>query len=94
MAHPVAITDLLMQYFREQGLEQTMLGDQLIEKWPEIMGQQIARLTGKIEIKDQVLHVQIRSAALRQQLFECRTALINKLNEAVGASVIKDIRLS
>jgi len=94
MAHPVAITDLLMQYIREQGLEQTLLGDQLIEKWPEIMGQQIARLTGKIEIKDQVLHVQIRSAALRQQLFECRTALIQKLNESVGASVIKDIRLS
>jgi len=93
MAKPTAITDLLIQYLREQGLEQTILGDQLIALWPKVMGDQVARLTGKIEIKEQVLHVQIRSAALRQQLFECRSALIQKLNEAVGASVIKDIRL-
>jgi len=93
MAKPIAITDLLVQYLKDQGLEQTILGDQLIALWPEVMGAQVARLTGKIEIKDQVLHVQIRSAALRQQLFECRTVLIKKLNEAVGASVIKDIRL-
>jgi len=93
MAKPTAITDLLVQYLREQGLEQTILGDQLIALWPEVMGEQVARLTGQIEIKDQVLYVQIRSAALRQQLFECRSALIQKLNGAVGASVIKDIRL-
>lgn len=93
MAKPTSITELLAQYLREQGLEQTILGDELIKKWPEVMGEQVARLTGKIEIKDQVLHVQIRSAALRQQLFECRTALIQKLNEAVGASIIKEIRL-
>jgi len=94
MAQPTAITDLLIQYLREQGLEQTILGDQLIAQWPQVMGEQVARLTGKIEIKDQVLYVQIRSAALRQQLFECRRALIEKLNEAVKANIIKDIRLS
>jgi len=94
MAKPTAITELLAQYLREQGLEQTILGDELIAQWPKVMGAQVARLTGKIEIKNQVLHVQIRSAALRQQLFECRSNLIKKLNEAVGASVIKDIRLS
>jgi len=93
MAKPTSITELLAQYLRDQGLEQTILGDELIKKWPEVMGEQVARLTGKMEIKDQVLHVQIRSAALRQQLFECRSALIQKLNDAVGASVIKDIRL-
>ena len=87
------IGDILAAYFRENGLEQQILGDQIIEKWPQVMGSQVARLTGKIEIKDQVLHVQIRSAALRQQLFECRTALIRKLNDSVGAQVIKDIRL-
>ena len=87
------IGDILVAYFRENGLEQQLLGDQIIEKWPQLMGPQVARLTGKIEIKDQVLHVQIRSAALRQQLFECRTALIRKLNDSVGAQVIKEIRL-
>lgn len=87
------IGDILVAYFRENGLEQQILGDQIIEKWPQVMGLQVARLTGKMEIQNQVLHVQIRSAALRQQLFECRAVLIRKLNDSVGAQVIKDIRL-
>lgn len=93
MGKAESIGDLLAVFFRENGMEQRMLGDQLIELWPQVMGPQVARLTGKIEIKNQVLFVQIRSAALRQQLFECRTALIRKLNDSVGAQVIKDIRL-
>lgn len=93
MAQPSSIGELLAVYFRENGLEQQLLGDLLIEKWPEVMGPQVARLTGTIEIKEQVLYVQIRSAALKQQLFECRTALIKKLNEAVGGNIVKDIRL-
>jgi len=93
MAKPTAITDLVVQYLREQGLEQTILGDKIIALWPIVMGEQVARLTGKMEIKDEVLHIQIRSAALRQQLFECRTELIQRLNDAVGAQVIKEIRL-
>ncbi|MCQ2347571.1 MAG: DUF721 domain-containing protein [Paludibacteraceae bacterium] len=93
MAQAAPIGEILAAYFRENGMEQQMLGDLLVEKWPEIMGPQVARLTGNIEIKEQVLYVQIRSAALKQQLFECRTALIKKLNESIGAKVIEDIRL-
>ncbi|MCQ2343269.1 MAG: DUF721 domain-containing protein [Paludibacteraceae bacterium] len=93
MSKPASIGDIIIQYFREQGLEESIMGERLVELWPQVMGAQVARLTGTIEVKEQVLYVQIRSAALRQQLFECRTALINKLNEAVGGTAIKDIRL-
>ena len=45
------------------------------------------------EVKDGVLFVRVSSAALKAQLFENRFVLVRKLNEAVGAEVIRDCRI-
>jgi hypothetical protein len=50
-------------------------------------------MTGDIEVKNGTLYVHIRSAALKSQLFDIRHDLVNKLNDAAGAKVLKDIRL-
>jgi hypothetical protein len=46
-----------------------------------------------MEVKNGTLYVHIHSAALRQQLFEQRHAIIKKLNDASKAKVLTDIRL-
>ena len=74
-------------------LEKPLLERQVVEKWPEVMGPMIARLTRSVELKNGVLMVRISSAALKAQLFECRRELVEKLNNAVGAHVIDDVRL-
>lgn len=94
MNHPQALTDILTTYLRETGLEQTVLEQRLEKLWPEVMGKQVAKLTEKVEIKDGTVYIKIRSAALRQQLFDCRGKVIEKLNKAVNANVIKAIRLT
>ena len=87
-----SITDLLVSYFRENGLEKTMLEHRLIQLWPETMGEQVARLTTKVEIRNGILYVTLRSAALRAQLFECRSEVVKRLNQTTGGEVIHDIR--
>jgi predicted nucleic acid-binding Zn ribbon protein len=57
------------------------------------MGSVVVGLTQSVEMKDGVLYVRVRSAALKAQLFENRFELVRKLNEAVGANVIKDCRI-
>ena len=93
MTQPQALSDILTQYLRETGLEQPVLEQRLERLWPELMGTQVAQLTESVQIKDGTLHLKVRSAALRQQLFDCRGKVIEKLNEAVKAEVIKGIRL-
>ncbi len=88
-----SIGELLSDYLRETGLEKPLLERQVVEKWPEVMGPMIARLTRSVELKNGVLMVRISSAALKAQLFECRRELVEKLNNAVGAHVIDDVRL-
>ena len=85
------ISNLLQRYLREAGLESPLDEYRLIQSWEAVLGQGIARYTGRMFIKNQTLHVHLTSTALRQDLQMARKSLVHRLNEAVGAQVIADI---
>ena len=87
------MTEALFAYLRESGLEQPVLEVQVEEIWPKVMGSLVASMTRSVEVKDGMLIVKVNSAALKAQLFENRFELVKKLNEAVGANVIRDCRI-
>ena len=87
------IGDAIIQYLRENNLEQSVLDVQIEEIWPQVMGDVVNRLTRSVEVRDGVLYVRVNSAALKTQLFENRFELVRRLNEAVGANAIRDCRI-
>lgn len=84
---------LIGEWIREQGLEQPLLAHKMPEAWKQVLGPLVARYTREMEVKDGTLHVRVVNAALRQELFEQRFALVQKLNEAAGGEAVKEIRL-
>ena len=92
-ANSLSITDALVSFLRESGLEQSVLDVQIEEVWPQVMGDVVNKLTRSVEVKNGVLYVRVNSAALKTQLFENRFELVRKLNEAVGAPAIRDCRI-
>ena len=88
-----SISDALVSYLRESGLEQSVLDVQIEEVWPLVMGDVVTHLTRSVEVRDGVLYVRVNSAALKTQLFENRFEMVRKLNEAVGAKAIRDCRI-
>ena len=89
----MSISQALVAYIRESGLEQSVLDVQIEDVWPKVMGETVRKLTRSVEVRDGVLYVRVNSAALKTQLFENRFELIRKLNEAVGAPALKDCRI-
>ena len=87
------ITDAIVDFLRESGLEQPVLEVQMEEIWPQVMGETVAKLTRSVVVKDGMLIVHVNSAALKAQLFENRFELVRKLNDAIGAQVIRDCRI-
>lgn len=89
-----SIGQAIMDFLKENQLEQPLLERQLVAKWGTVMGTTVNELTRSVEIKNGVLYVKVKSAALRQQLFECRFEVVKKMNDSIGAEVIHDVRLS
>lgn len=83
----------MQQFIRDEGLETPLLQKRVIDSWEKVTGQVVAQYTGEKFIKNQVLFVKIINPALRQDLSMMRTQLTRRLNDAVGTTVISDVRV-
>lgn len=93
MARPHSIGELLPAALRESGMEKPIIEVQIVDRWPEMMGPVIARMTRSVEVEDGVLRIKLSNAALRAQFFEQRHELIQRINDQFGGKVIHDVRL-
>ncbi|MBQ3630150.1 MAG: DUF721 domain-containing protein [Prevotella sp.] len=87
-----SIKDLVLRNLRSQGLETPLLQKRLIEAWPTVAGEAIARYTTDVSIYNQTLFVSLRVPALRADLSMQRQEFVKRLNDYVGAQIITDIR--
>lgn len=87
------VNDIVLEILRSQGLETPLMQRRLIEAWDEVVGQTIAQYTGEKYIKNQTLFVKINNPALRADLNMMRSELKAKLNSAINAQVIADVRI-
>ena len=88
-----ALSDLLRQFIRNEGLETPLLQKRVVDAWEEVTGRVVAQYTAAKFIKNQVLFVKITNPALRQDLSMMHTQLVRRLNESAGGSVISDVRI-
>ena len=86
------VADVVNMFLRQNGLETPLLQNTLVDAWDEVAGKAVARYTEDKYIRNQVLFVKLTSPALRSDLSMMRTALVDKLNQYVGARIIVDIR--
>lgn len=86
-----SIGQIIRQYLRQEGLETPLNETRMAAAWPQVMGEAIARYTGDVFVRNQVLYVQLKSPALKANLMMGREALVQKLNDFVGAQVIQSI---
>ena len=89
----ISLAEAMKDYIREMNLEGKLNEMELIKSWEETVGKAIASRTSKIYIKDKVLYIHLNSSVVRNELLMLRQGLKERLNEAAGGEVIKDIVL-
>lgn len=85
------IGEIVQDYLKRENLDTALDEHRASALWPEIVGQGINRYTITRWVKDGVMHVQLSSAPLRNELMLNRTRVIQLINEALGRDVIKEI---
>lgn len=89
-----SVKNLILYNLRAQGLETPLLQKRLLEAWPIVAGEAVARYTTDVKIYNQTLYVRLRIPALRADLSMRRQEYVQRLNEYVGNQVITDIRFN
>lgn len=91
--YPRLIGDIIREAVESSGQRETYDRHRLSYLWSEIVGPHIAAQTTRRYVDDDVLHVYIASAPLKEELAFAAPALVRRLNEAVGADVISRIHI-
>lgn len=76
----------------EPDMHEKLLEIRAKEILPEILGG-LMSMAGRVDIRDGVLYMQINSAAVKQALMMERNAFIRRINDAVEAELIREVRL-
>ena len=87
------INVLVSQLLKDLHIDHKLKEVRLINSWNEVLGNNVARATSKLFIKNRVLFVYLKSPVVRNELMMLKSAIIKSLNERVGEKIIDDIVL-
>ncbi len=89
--YPKSIAEVIDGFMKAEQLDTQLNEQRASALWPQIVGQGINRYTISRDVRDGVLIVRLSSAPLRNELMMNRSALIKRINEALGQEVIREI---
>lgn len=82
-----AIKDFLKAFHLQSKVHEVQIKD----LWLKVMGKTISHYTSDIRLKDGKLIVSLTSAPLKQDLKYNKEKIIERLNEELGESVVKEV---
>lgn len=89
----ISIAEAIKDYIREMNIGGKLNETAVINSWEEIVGKAISSRTSKIYIRDKILYVHLNSSVVRNELLMLRSALKERINQKIGAEVVKEIVL-
>lgn len=88
---PVAVGEMLDQFFKERQLRGAVYEGRAVEVWAEIVGKYVAKYTEDVYIRAGVIYVTFSSAAVRSEIHIRRRYYVTQINEKLGAKVVRNI---
>ena len=87
----ITIGDAIKDFLKGSKLKGSIQAIQIEEAWEKIMGKTIAKYTDKIEIVQSTLFITSSVAPLKNELLYQKAKIIERVNEALGEKVIKEV---
>ncbi|MCC6289367.1 MAG: DUF721 domain-containing protein [Chitinophagaceae bacterium] len=86
-----SIGQALKIFLQKSRLKGSIQGFQITEVWEQIMGKTIAKYTEKIEIIQHTLFISTTVAPLKNELLYQKDKIIQRVNEALGENLIREV---
>lgn len=82
------ISDLLKDFVKDNKLQDGLDKVDVRDAWQSLMGNGVNNYTTAIQLKGNILYVQLSSSVLREELSYGKDKIIAMLNEALGKDLI------
>ncbi len=86
-----SMQDAMQHFLKKSRLKSGIQALQIEELWEQIMGKTIAKYTDKIQIINHTLFITSTVAPLKNELLYQKDKIIERVNEALGENVIKEV---
>ncbi len=83
--------DAMKEFLRKSRLKTGIQALKIEDVWEQIMGKTIAKYTDKIQIINHTLFITSQVAPLKNELLYQKEKIIERVNEALGEKIIKDV---
>ena len=87
------LSDIVMEYLKNNQLDQKIKESNVKKYWENLMGKLIAEKTNNIYIKNRTLFISLNSSILRNDLIMMRSRIIKLMNEQMGGDYIEDVKI-
>ncbi|MFC1527114.1 DciA family protein [Candidatus Neomarinimicrobiota bacterium] len=84
----IAIDSMLRKF----GIDNAITQNNALNIWNEIVGETVAKNTEPDRVEHGVIIIKVSSPTWRQELYFQKKEIIQKINNKIGKSVIRDIR--
>jgi hypothetical protein len=87
----ISLQDAIKQFLQKSRLKTGIQAVRIEEVWEELMGKTIAKYTDKIQIINSTLFITTSVAPLKNELLYQKEAIIERVNEALGEKMVKEV---
>jgi hypothetical protein len=87
----ISLQDAIQQFLQKSRLKSGIQALRIEDVWEEVMGKTVAKYTDKIQIINHTLYISSTVAPLKNELLYQKDKIIERVNEALGEKVVKDV---
>jgi hypothetical protein len=87
----ISLQDAIQQFLQKSRLKSGIQALRIEDIWENVMGKTIAKYTDKIQIINHTLYITSSVAPLKNELLYQKEKIIERVNEALGEKLVKDV---
>lgn len=87
----ISLQDAIQQFLQKSRLKSGIQALRIEDVWEEVMGKTIAKYTDKIQVINHTLYITSSVAPLKNELLYQKEKIIERVNEALGEKLVKDV---
>ena len=87
----ISLHDAIQQFLNKSRLRSGIQALRIEDIWEEVMGKTIAKYTDKIQVINHTLYITSTVATLKNELLYQKEKIIERVNEALGEKLVKEV---